>query len=265
MQKFIYLPFGSRQVIGVALLLRFHGHAVSRVGIGAVVLRLIQRGGDMDACKQQGKYQQNAGRSRMRLALNQHGRQRIERGKGKRQQKIQAGVKQDGLHRRFKMPQQRERKAEIGKQICGTQHRACRHADDQVGKIDAAAPMADDAFVAHRPVAVFAADKKRGQHGKKDRYQKCEGKARRVRRPCAGSAPVVDQKFQRDRCADERQKGRCAPEYLCFPQPGEVRAKQLKHGAHPRSDSYRSFPDFRPVPSCCRSRSFPSALPKPAC
>ena len=66
-------------VIGVLLLRLLHGHAVFGVGIGCQIFRFFQRGGNIDAGKQQREGQQDAARRRVRLVLAQHGDQREKR------------------------------------------------------------------------------------------------------------------------------------------------------------------------------------------
>lgn len=92
-------------VIGVLLLRLLHGHAVFGVGIGCQIFRFFQRGGNIDAGKQQREGQQDAARRRVRLVLAQHGDQREKRREDRGQDRREDDIdKQRVVHRPERTP-----------------------------------------------------------------------------------------------------------------------------------------------------------------
>lgn len=140
-------------VIGVLLLRLLHGHAVFGVGIGCQIFRFFQRGGNIDAGKQQREGQQDAARRRVRLVLAQHGDQREKRREGKHQREGQA---------------QADPRAAADQQIC---------------KVDAAAPVPGDELVAHGAAGMLVPDEKRHEDRGQNRREDDIDEQRVVHRP----------------------------------------------------------------------------------
>ena len=114
-------------VIGVLLLRLLHGHAVFGVGIGCQIFRFFQRGGNIDAGKQQREGQQDAARRRVRLVLAQHGDQREKRREDRGQDRREDDIDEqrvvhrpdlavlpgmDGVDHRHGSPQSRHQRRE---------------------------------------------------------------------------------------------------------------------------------------------------------
>lgn len=138
-------------VIGVLLLRLLHGHAVFGVGIGCQIFRFFQRGGNIDAGKQQREGQADIKgqlrRCGLPFALQQQPEARL------RQREGQA---------------QADPRAAAGQQIC---------------KIDAAAPMPGDELVAHGAAGMLVPDEKRHEDRGQDRREDDIDEQRVVHRP----------------------------------------------------------------------------------
>ena len=170
-------------VIGVLLLRLLHGHAVFGVGIGCQIFRFFQRGGNIDAGKQQREGQQDAARRRVRLVLAQHGDQREKRREGKHQREAQADIK--GQLRRCGLPfvLQQQPEARLRQREGQAQADPRAAADQQICKIDAAAPVPGDELVAHGAAGMLVPDEKRREDRGQNRREDDIDEQRVVHRP----------------------------------------------------------------------------------
>ena len=107
---------------------------------------------------------------------------------------------------------------------------------EEIGKVDAASPVAGDQLVPDRPVMIIDAQKQRDKRGKDHGVHHRRLKQRLVDRPAlrgVADAPGLAQLRAERRDRQQGGEGERHPKEPGFPQPHPVGGKQIRHARSP--------------------------------